>query len=188
MKKQITELVQNRYSPMIFEDRKVSEETMNQLITAATLAASSYNAQPWRFIWAEKGSEDYAKLRSLLSEYNQTWTATAPILMLTLSLHIDDKGRQNYFSLYDLGQAVSSMAIQAVSIGLQLHQMGGFDMDMARKITKMPDTYLPGAMIAIGYPGDKSQLTGHFLERANEPRVRLSVDKVSGDTGMFNTN
>jgi len=185
MKTQITESIQNRYSPMIFNDTKVSEETMNLLLTAATLAASSYNSQPWRFIWAEKGSEGYEKLRSLLSEYNQAWTATAPVLMLSLTLHVDEKGNSNYYSLHDLGQAVSSMAIQASSMGLQLHQMGGFDMVMAREVLKMPESYLPGAMIALGYPGDKSLLSGHFLDRANEPRIRLSIDEVSGNIEMF---
>ena len=185
MKTHISEIISNRYSPMIFETRAVSDEDMQILLEAASLAASSYNAQPWRFIFAFRGTEEYELLRSLLSEYNQNWTSGAPVLILSLAQHIDEKGNVNYYGMYDLGQAVSSMALQASSMDMQIHQMGGFDMNKTRELLKIPASYLPGAMIALGYPGDKTKLEGHFRDRAHEPRVRKSVSEISGGTDFF---
>ncbi len=177
--------IQSRFSPMIFEDRSIDKETLNVLFEAATLAASSYNAQPWRFIWAEKGTDQYELLRSFLSDYNQNWTLTAPILMITVAQIFTENGENNYFALFDLGQSVSSMAIQASSMGIQLHQMGGFDMGKAASELDLPSGYSVGSMIALGYPGNKSLLEVHSAKRSNEPRIRKSVTEISGGTDFF---
>lgn len=185
MNTQILNAISNRYSPMIFDERPLSVESLNVLLESATLTASAYNAQPWRFIYAGKGTEDYEILRSLLSEYNREWTSAAPVLMLTLAQLEDEKGRKNYHALHDLGQAVSSMAIQASSMGLQIHQMGGYDQEQARTLLQIPENFLQGAIIAIGYPGDKSLLGGRFRERAYEQRKRFTVSEISSGIDMF---
>jgi nitroreductase len=185
MKPQIAESINNRFSPMIFEDKSLNMDQVNTVFEAGTLAASSYNAQPWMFIYGEKGTSDYEELRSLLSEYNQVWTADATILVLTLARHLDEKGEPNYFALYDLGQAVSSMAIQASHMGLQLHQMGGYDMVKAREVLNIPHEYITGSIFALGVPGDKSNLEGHFKERAHEPRMRKPITEISGGVSLF---
>lgn len=185
MKTNILHAIHNRFSPMIFENKSIDQETMSVLFEAATLAASSFNAQPWRFIWAAKGTDQYELLRSFLSDYNKNWTSTAPVLMIAIAQNVTEKGENNYFALFDLGQSVSSMAIQASSMGIQLHQMGGFDMEKAASELGLPSGYSVGSMIALGYPGDKSLLEGHFSQRANEPRVRKSVAEISGGTVFF---
>lgn len=185
MKTNIHEPIQNRFSPMIYNGEMLNSEMIHTLLESASLAASSYNAQSWRFIYAVKGSQDYSLLRSLLSEYNQVWTTDAPVLMLSVAKRTDDKGKENYYAMHDLGQAASSMAIQASAMGLQIHQMGGYDMAKARNLLKIPEDYMPGAMIAIGIPGDISQLKGHFRERAEEPRSRLSITEISGGVDFF---
>ncbi len=185
MKIHISELISNRYSPMIFDTKAVSGEDIKVLLEAASLAASSYNAQPWRFIYALKGTKDYELLYSLLSDYNQNWTKDAPVLVLSVAQHIDENDKMNYYGMHDLGQAVSSMAVQASYMGIQIHQMGGFDMDKARELLKIPASYIPGAMIAIGYPGDKTKLEGHFRDRAHEPRVRKPISEISGGVNFF---
>jgi nitroreductase len=182
---QISESIQNRFSPMIFNGEKIQKEIIQLLIESASLAASSRNEQPWRFIVTEKGSEGYEVLRSLLSDYNQVWSASAPVLILSLARIIDENGKENNYAMYDLGQAISSMAIQASSMGLQIHQMGGFDMEKAREVLSIHNVYLPGTMIAAGYPGDISSLEGHFRKRAEEPRSRYGVDEISGGIDLF---
>jgi nitroreductase len=43
------------------------------------------------------------------------------------------------------------MALQAVALGLIIHQMGGFDAEKARAAFGIPAEYTPMAMIAVGY-------------------------------------
>ena len=185
MKKQIIQAIKERYSPLIFDNKEILEEIMTVLLESGTLAASSYNNQPWRFIWAAKGTEGYEKLYSFLSEYNQEWTSTAPVLMIAIAEVVNEKGKGNYHALYDLGQAVSSMAVQASSMGIQFHQMGGFDCAKATEELKVSSNFALVSMIAMGYPGDKNLLNEHFYKRAHEPRVRKSLKEISGGVDFF---
>jgi nitroreductase len=180
------EAIEKRFSPMIYSDKIVSEEDFQTLLYAATWAASSYNAQPWRFIYGAKGSNTYQILLSLLTEYNQKWAHTAPWLMLSIAEVTDEKsGTNNYYAMHDVGLSVSSMAVQASAMGIQLHQMGGYDIEKAKIELRIPDTHAPVAMISIGYPGNISLLEGHFLERANEQRTRKQISDISGDKDFF---
>jgi len=185
MEKSVSELIRNRFSPMIFDDKVITQNQIETLLTSATLSASSYNSQPWIFIYGQKGSKDYEVLRDLLSDYNKKWTITAPVLMLGIAKIKNEKGENNYYAMYDVGQAVSSMAIQASSMGLQIHQMGGYDINKAIEVLSIPSDYIPASIFAIGYPGDKSKLYGHFKERASEPRVRKPFNEISGGTNYF---
>ena len=56
---EIYALLKQRYSPRIFDDRPIEESELQRLFEAVRWAASSYNRQPWRFIFAHEGSEAY---------------------------------------------------------------------------------------------------------------------------------
>jgi len=180
------EIIEQRFSPMIFSDKAVSQEDVQTMLNAATWAASAYNAQPWRFIYGLKGSKTYDVLFNLMVEYNQNWAKTAPMLMLSIAeMKNSHSGDLNYWAMHDLGMAASSMVLQASSMGIQLHQMGGFDMDRARAELNIPESYVPVAMIAVGYPGNPETLDETFKKRANEKRMRKPIQEVAGDMSFF---
>jgi len=185
MRTNILDSIAKRFSPMNFADKKITNEEMNTLLEAATSVSSSYNAQPWRFIYAHKGSEMYETLKSFMIEYNQNWSENADVLMLTLAQKISDNGEENYYALHDLGQAMSAMAIQASSMGLQIHQLGGFSQAKALAALEVPDTFICGSMSSIGYPGNVNDLDEHSKERIVNNRIRKSIEEVSGGTDYF---
>lgn len=185
MKKQLLLAIKNRFSPMIYSDKDITNEKMYLIFSAAQLTASCYNKQPWLFLWSKKGMNEFNILFSLLSEYNQLWANTAPILMLSIALNIDENGKENSYALFDLGQAVASMAIQASYMGIQLHQMAGFNHIKARQELSIPKEYLIGSMIAMGYPGNISELTDHLYERAIQKRTRKHVSEFAVSVDFF---
>lgn len=185
MKSNIQDSIARRFSPMNFAEKKVTKEEMSTLIEAAISVSSSYNAQPWRFIYAHKGSEMYETLKSFMIEYNQNWSSNADVIMITFAQKISDNGEENYFALHDLGQAMSAMAIQASSMGLQIHQLGGFDFGKALKTLNVPETFVCGSMSSIGYPGNVNDLDEHSKERIVNNRIRKSIEEVSGGTDFF---
>lgn len=84
--KSIDTLIEQRFSPKHFADRPVSEEHLHQLFEAARWAPSSYNEQPWRFIYAtQEQPEAHQQLLSCINEHNQQWAKNAPVLMLSLA-------------------------------------------------------------------------------------------------------
>ena len=130
----IEDLIARRWSPRAFEERAVEPEKLKTLFEAARWAPSSNNEQPWRFLAATRENRsDYDRLLNCLSEGNLKWAARAPVLMLSVaSLFFEDDGKPNRHALHDTGMAVENLVLQATALGLQAHQMAGYDVGKAR--------------------------------------------------------
>lgn len=174
--------IQERYSPMNFlSDKPVEEKHRILLFEAARWAASSYNEQPWRFIYSDRyeNPDDYQALLSLLTPYNQRWAATAPLLVMVLAARTFERnGKYNRHAWYDTGMAAASMALQGVSLGIQAHQMGGFDVEKSIERLGIPEPFEPVSIIAIGFPAPLEQVAEEFRERATTPRTRKSLTEL----------
>ncbi len=172
-------VILQRWSPRSFSDRDVSPADLKTIFEAARWAASSYNEQPWRFLVGTRESETYKKIFSSLTEFNQMWARTAPVLILGVAkTTFTQNGSPNRVALYDLGAAGATMCYQAAALGLFTHQMAGFDPDLARKIFGVPDDYIFGAAIAIGYQGDPAALPNQqMLAQETAPRQRKPLSE-----------
>jgi len=147
------ELLARRSSPRAFSPGPVEPAKLAQLFEAARWAPSSYNAQPWAFIVATReDAEGYNRLLSTLVDVNRQWAAQAPVLILAVAkLDYNHVARPNRHALYDLGQAVANLTVQATALDLHIHQMGGFDPGSARELFAIPAGYEPVAVLALGY-------------------------------------
>lgn len=167
-------LLHDRYSPFTFSARPVSAPALARLFEAARWAPSSYNEQPWRFVYGTKEAWPfYSQLLNVLVESNKSWARQAPVLVAVLTkTHFALDGRSNEHARYDTGGAVAHLTVQAAAEGLQVHQMGGFDRERARLTLCIPTTYEVLAVLAIGYPGLADQIPADVAGRASAPRQR----------------
>ena len=149
----IHELLARRWSPRAFSPRPVEAAKLAQLFDAARWAPSSYNAQPWAFIVATReDAEGYNRLLSTLVDVNRQWAQQAPVLILAVAkLDYNHVARPNRHALYDLGQAVANLTVEATALDLHIHQMGGFDPRAARELFAIPAGYEPVTVLAVGY-------------------------------------
>ncbi|MEJ2585412.1 MAG: nitroreductase family protein [Robiginitalea sp.] len=150
---EIYPLLKQRYSPRTFRDEKIEDRELKQLFEAARWAASSYNLQPWRFIYAEKGSDAYDKIMDCLIEFNRDWAKLAPILMLSIYKDKKEDGSDYYHALHDLGLSLGNMTTQAQYLGIALHHMAGVDRKKAGEVFAVPEGYRVATAIALGYYG-----------------------------------
>lgn len=174
----IHQLLQKRWSPLAFSQQQVEKEKLCSLLEAARWAASSYNEQPWHFIVAtQENPEEFKRLLSCLAEGNQVWAKHAPVLMLSVAkLYFEKNHTENRHALHDVGAAACSLAIEATSLGLFIHQMAGFDVSKARELYNIPEGYEPVAAIAIGYPGEPEVLPEKYQQREFAPRQRKPLE------------
>jgi nitroreductase len=87
-----------------------------------------------------------------LVDVNRQWEQQAPVLILAAAkLDYDHVARPNRHALYDLGQAMANLTVQATEHDLYIHQMGGFDPRSARELFAIPTGYEPVAVLALGY-------------------------------------
>jgi nitroreductase len=169
----------SRWSPRSFADRDVSPADLKKVFEAARWAASSYNEQPWRFLIGQRNSSTYKKIFSTLIGFNQGWAAAAPVLILGVaSSKFSHNGTENRHALYDLGAASSYLTLQAAALGLASHQMAGYDQASVRQAFGIPEDYVLGAVIALGYQGEPSALgQEQLIAQEITPRTRKPLSE-----------
>jgi nitroreductase len=174
----VLDVIKMRRSQRAYSDRPIESEKIRSLFEAARWAPSSRNDQPWTYIYATKDQPDFwTRLFALLNPSNQVWAKDAPLLVLSLARkNFATNGRSNDSAKYDLGAANAFVALQATELGLNLHQMGGYDHQKAIDDLKIPDTYELGVMMAVGYHGDPSKLSLDLQQRELGPRYRYIQD------------
>ncbi|RZL16525.1 MAG: nitroreductase [Hymenobacter sp.] len=181
----LPQLTQRR-SPRAYTAQPVAAEALQQLFVAAGSAASCFGEQPWRFVVGSKTTspEAFAKVLGTLAPFNQAWAKEAPVLAISIAkTTFSHDNNPNAWATHDVGQAVATLAVQAVELGLQIHQMAGFSQDAARTAFNIPDGYQPVAAFTIGYPAAADAVPDDLRERELAPRARKPLAEYMFEGG-----
>ncbi len=174
----VLDLILNRWSPRAMSGESIDHNQLMSLFEAARWAPSSYNHQPWRFIYAHRDTPEWDRLFNLLKPGNQQWVQNAAVLIVAISHHYFE--HDNAFSRthsLDTGAATENLALQGFSMGLIVHGMEGFDYERTAKDLAIPDTYTVEAMYAVGKPGSIAALP-ESLQQREKPSGRLPTDEL----------
>ncbi len=175
----ILDQLRDRWSPRAFSSRPVPPESVRSLMEAARWAASCFNAQPWRFIVATRDSEqEFAAALACLNEWNRGWAAPAPVLLIAVARLNFDDGSANRHALYDTGQAMAQLTVQASALGLFVHQMAGILPEQIEQTYKLPEGYEAVSAAAIGYYGETDSLEESIREKELAPRERKPLSEI----------
>jgi nitroreductase len=170
-------LLSDRWSPRAFDKKPVPADVLRSLFEAARWAPSSNNEQPWAYLVAtHDDTVNFAKMTSVLVEFNANWAKHAPVLALAVSQRAFAKNNTpNRNAHYDTGAASAHLTVEATSRGLFVHQMAGFDPDKARQVFGIPEGWDAVAAMAIGYAGDPTSLPPPYQDRELAPRQRKPI-------------
>lgn len=168
----IIDVLRERWSPIIISDKVIEPAKVASLFEAARWAASSYNEQPWRYIYAQKGEPGREQIEALLMDGN-AWAKNAGLLMISFyKKTLTRNGKPNRVALHDLGAANFAIELEATALGLFAHQMGGFYDDKANAALGVPEDYYPGSMMAVGYMGDVAGAPEDLRKKQESARTR----------------
>ena len=181
----VDEIFIKRWSPRAIGKKDFTEDDLASLFEAARWTPSSFNVQPWRFLYAMNGDENWSTFFGLLGEFNQMWAKDAGALIVVLSKKTNDEGKPNVTSSFDTGSAWMSLALQARMKNFIAHGMAGFDYEKARKILNVQDDYNVEAMLAIGTQGDVENLHER-MQKSEKPNERKHVKEFAFRGGFPN--
>lgn len=186
-KYKILDLILHRWSPRALSGEPITDEQLMTLFEAARWAPSSFDNQPWRFIYAKRNTISWDRFFNLLAPANQVWAKNAAVLILEVShKHFEYNETTSRTHSFDAGAAWENLALQAFSMGLVAHGMEGFDYDRAQKELKISDHYQVEAMIAVGKPGKKEDLP-EKLQKSESPNERKPLEEIIFE-GFFKEN
>jgi len=153
---------------------------LNSLFEAARWAPSSFNGQPWRYVYALYGTPEWPHLFNLLVPFNQEWVSQAGALIVVLSKNTSDKtNRPSRTHSFDTGLATAQLLLQAADMGLVAHPMSGFGYEEAAKVCGFGPDYTVEAMIAVGESADYVHSRVEQAERDAQGTTRKSISEFT---------
>ena len=164
------EAIRTRRSVRKFQDRPVSEEDLRQVLTAAMMAPSARNSQPWHFVVID----DHTMLTDYAQKHrNAEMAAVAPMAILVcgdLTLELSP----GYWPV-DCAAAAENLLLAAHALGLGAVWTGVYPredrMGTLRRMCKLPDHVMPHSLIVIGHPAEAPVST----DRYRADRVRRNT-------------
>lgn len=177
-----------RWSPRAFTGEAIPEAALLSIFEAARWAPSAFNAQPWRFVYARRGTPAWDRLLGLLNPPNQVWAKNAGALVVIFSkTTLLPPGASEEVPSpchsFDAGAAWACLALEATRLGWYAHAMAGFDKPRALAELGVPAGYQAEAAVALGRKGDKSALP-EALQPREAPSGRKPVEEFAFE-GQF---
>jgi nitroreductase len=180
-------LLAARWSPTTFDaSYGLAAAEIEVLLEAARWAPSAGNSQPWAFIVGQRGDATHARLVRYLARSSGAWAPAAGLLVANLAHRYVEGTDWEYseFSLYDLGQAVAHLTVQAQALRLHVRQFRAFDRAGLAAEFAVPDHWEVATMAAVGRAAAASvaqsaREPSSTVRRADAPsRQRRSIDDI----------
>ncbi len=166
-----------RWSPRAFDPTaELSDGDLKAVLEAARWAATWGRRQPVRFLVGRRADSVFVTLCGLLKRGNDYAHAASALILLCADEGPDEKTAR--YAGVDAGAAMANLSIEAVSRGLIVHPMAGFDAGGAREAFDLLDGLRPLMIIAVGRLGDYSQVAAEIADRDRQPRERLPLNDV----------
>jgi len=157
---------------------ELGDDDIMSLFEAARWAPSSFNNQPWRFIYAKRNTEHWDRLFNLLVDVNKTWAKNAALLAVVISrINFEFNEKPARTHQFDTGSAWENLALEASSRGIVAHGMQGFDYEKAKTELGIPADFEVMAMIAIGKRGPKENLPTELQDK-EKPNERKALKDI----------
>ena len=177
----INDVIAQRWSPRAFDfSYLISKDEIKSLFEAARWAPSCYGDQPWQFILFNKeDAATWSSALNCLSVGNQNWAMDASILIVVCAnKNFNHNNEPNRWAHYDTGAAAENICLQATSIGLSAHQMGGFDQDKVRSLSNIPTEFDILACMAVGKTLNESKLSKIQKDKEGQARSRKQLEDI----------
>jgi nitroreductase len=171
-------LLARRWSPLAFDAaHEVSPFEVDLLLEAARWAPSAGNSQPWAFLVARRGDDVHARLVPHLAPSAARWAPSASLLVVNLCHRFVEGTDWEFseFALYDLGQAVAHMTVQAQAMGLAVRQFRAFDQAGIAAEFGVPAHWQVTSMAAFGaLPATAEPPGPPAVERSRRPLTEIT--------------
>lgn len=174
---QLMELLRTRRTYRRFEQREISGETVEEILTAARLASSAANRQPLSYIVVgkpEKVAEVFAYTRwagALPPEQGQPKENERPVLFIAVVENLDI----NRDCDTDAGLAIANMTLAAWNRGVGSCMIGACDKAALSELFGLTENQKLHTVVAFGYPSHESRIVD--MESSEEFKYYLDENR-----------
>lgn len=143
--------IHTRRSVRKFLDEPVPDDLVQEALSAAMMAPSARNAQPWQFVLID----DKAMLEEYATKHtNAKMAKDAPLAILVCG-DLSLERSQGYWPL-DCAAAVENLLLAVHSLGLGAVWTGVYPREpriqCLREMCHLPSNVIPHSLVVLGYP------------------------------------
>lgn len=159
-----------------YQARPVPPETIRGILSAARLAPSQNNLQPWRFVVVQ---DEGTRRRLAQACPRGRIVAEAPVVIIAFSVEEDIPATVGgYISTYplDVAVAVNLLQLAATAAGLGTSRITDFHEEKVRDALGVPEGVHPIAVIPLGYPTSPNG-TSRDADGRKSPNEVIAYDR-----------
>jgi nitroreductase len=137
-----------------FQSKPLSPEVLKNVLSAARLAHSQHNLQPWRFVVVQ---DDERKRLLAQASSRGKLIAEAPAVIVAFAVEEDIPVTiGGYISAYplDVAVAIDHLQLAATAQGLGTNWLIEFNEEKVRSVLRVPEGIHPIAVIPIGFAAE----------------------------------
>lgn len=170
---EVFEAIQKRHSVRAYLPDLVPKDKLEKILTAARLAPSAGNVQPWHFIVVMD-----AQKRKALSETGRfaKFLSESPVAIVGCG----NKKASPKWYVIDTAIAMQNMVLAATGEGFGTCWVGSFDEEQVKKLLNIPEKFGVVALLSIGYQREKMDLTAkaaYFFRKRKELEKIVSLEE-----------
>lgn len=156
----LMELLKTRRTYRRFEQRQISQEIVDEILTAARLASSAANKQPLSYIVirdADKVADVFAHTKwagALPPEQGQPKEGERPVLFIAVVENLDINKNCDT----DAGLAISNMTLAAWNRGVGSCMIGACNKQALSEMFGLTEEQQLHTVVAFGYPSHESHI------------------------------
>ncbi len=149
-------LIKTRQSCRDFNDKPVTDETIEKIVEMAMLAPSACNSQPWK-MYIVSGEKVNSVTPSLQERgHNKFLTNAKAYIVITekqavYKESISSKFNKYHFVKYDVGELVAYLTLGAESLGVKSCIIGWINQEELKKAVGYSDEEVSNVVVALGY-------------------------------------
>ena len=169
----IKQAIADRRSIRKYQNKKVSDDIIEDLLDAARLAPSGNNTQPCKYVVIKNDD-----VKQNLKEQNiflQNFVYDAPVTIVCCTdpnaykkRNEDLDDANNMRAIRDLSIASAFIVLQATELGLGTCYVGWLEKEKIKDILDIPKEYIIPYVITVGY-----------ADETPSPRDRKSLDEIT---------
>jgi nitroreductase len=151
------EVVQRRRSVRKFSDVRVEPLKLERILEAANRAPSAGNLQAYEIVVVR----DAERRRALVTASGDQWfVGQAPVVLVFCAHPSRSASRygergEGLYAVQDATIACTYAMLAATALGLGTVWVGAFQEARVRAPLNLPESWLPVAILAVGYPAER---------------------------------
>ena len=157
----LLDIIKTRRSIRKFTEKEISDQQIDEILTAAMYAPSAANQQPWHFI-VVRNKETFQKIQTF-HPFSQMLSQANVAILVCGDSALETK--QGYWPI-DCGAATQNILLSAHGLGLGAVWLGIYPVHERQQgitdLFSLPENVHPFSLIAMGYPAEEKKLPERF--------------------------